>query len=279
MLLEVKDFLHKNKKLAKIYKGPYVITRISDNNTATVKTPHGVKEYNYNTQMFKLFHPQTGETSKEKEKNRHTETIIKSEAKTKRQKKVYPGREDGGPTTRSKTAQEKVLSYAEVLKAPAQKLIKTAQVKINAHEIKEFVQTQKQATQINQISTRKAAAIKSKTDILRLNTEQWTSLKESVKSETIKWKNSLVRNEWCNIGTYWKLDKFGLPRPIENVEQPLWVQNRRKFLQTLNKQERNLVLTGDPNLEFDPFTYVLLYSFPQQAQNYPAIAQALFATI
>ena len=42
VLLEVKDFLHKNKKLAKIYKGPYVITRISDNNTATVKTRHGV---------------------------------------------------------------------------------------------------------------------------------------------------------------------------------------------------------------------------------------------
>ena len=51
--------------------------------------------------------------------------------------------------------------------------------------------------------------------------------------------------------------------------------NRRKFLETLNKQERNIVLTGDPNLEFDPFTYMLLYSYPQQAQNYPAIAQAL----
>ena len=35
------------------------------------------------------------------------------------------------------------------------------------------------------------------------------------------------------------------------------------------------MLTGDPCVEFDPFTYVLLYSFPQQAQNYPAIAQAL----
>ena len=35
------------------------------------------------------------------------------------------------------------------------------------------------------------------------------------------------------------------------------------------------MLTGDPNLEFDPFTYLLLYSFPQQAHNYPAIAQAL----
>ena len=77
-----------------------------------------------------------------------------------------------------------MLSYAEVLKTPAQKLIKTAQVTINAHEIKEFVQAQNQATQINQIDTRKAAAIKSKADILKLNTEQWTSLKESVKSDT-----------------------------------------------------------------------------------------------
>ena len=187
-----------------------MITRISDNNTATVKTPHGVKEYNYNTQMFKLFHPKT-ETPKEKEMDRHTGTIKESETKTKRQKKVYPKREDGGPTTRSKTAQERVLSYSEVLKAPARKVIKKTQVTINAHEIKEFVKTQKQATQINQIATRKAAAIRSKADIQKLNTEQWTSLKESVKSETIKWKNSLVRNEWCNIGTYWKLDKFGLP--------------------------------------------------------------------
>ena len=52
-------------------------------------------------------------------------------------------------------------------------------------------------------------------------------------------------------------------------------QTRRKFLESLNKQERNIVLIGDLALEFDPFTYVLLYSFPQQAHNYPAIAQAL----
>ena len=87
VLLEVKDFLHKNKKLAEIYKGPYVITRISDNNTATVKTPHGVKEYNYNTKMFKLFHPKK-ETIKEKEKEKHSKAMEESETKSKRQKKI-----------------------------------------------------------------------------------------------------------------------------------------------------------------------------------------------
>ena len=46
VLLEVKDFLHKNKKLAEIYKGPYIITKVSENNTATIKKMHGIKEYN-----------------------------------------------------------------------------------------------------------------------------------------------------------------------------------------------------------------------------------------
>ena len=106
---------------------------------------------------------------------------------------------------------------------------------INAHEIKEFIKAQQQqAASINEINTRKAAAKRTKEDIQKLNLQQWTTLKESVKSETAKWKNSLVRSNWCNIGTYWKLDKLGLPRQIEKVEQPFWVPNTRKCLESLN---------------------------------------------
>ena len=68
---------------------------------------------------------------------------------------------------------------------------------------------------------------------------------------------------------------MGLPLQQEGIAQPKWVQNRRKFLASLTFKERNLVLTGDPFVEFDPFTYVLVYSFPRQAQNYPAIVEAL----
>ena len=70
VLLLVKDILHKNKKLAEIYKGPSVIIRVSENNKATIKTPHGAREYNYNTQMFKLFHPrkEQSQTNKKEEK-------------------------------------------------------------------------------------------------------------------------------------------------------------------------------------------------------------------
>ena len=106
---------------------------------------------------------------------------------------------------------------------PSDKLIKNAQVKsIYAHEIKEFVKPQQnKVASINEIKTKKAAAQRTRADIQKLNLEPWATLKESVKSGTVKWKNLLVRNDWCNIGPYWKLDKLGLPRQIEKVEQPI----------------------------------------------------------
>ena len=178
VLLEVKDFLHKNRKFAEIYKGPYVITRISDNNTATIKALHGAKEYNYNTQMFKLFYPKKNQakTIDTKRKESHIQEDGKSETKLKRQKKIYPGREDVRPSTRSKTAQENIeikKSYADILKAPAPQ---NAQVQsINAHKIKEFINSQQQqAVSVNEIKTRKATAKRTKADIQKLNIQQWT---------------------------------------------------------------------------------------------------------
>ena len=50
---------------------------------------------------------------------------------------------------------------------------------------------------------------------------------------------------------------------------------RRQFLESLNFKERNLVLTVDLYLEYNPRMYVLVYSYLQQVVNYPAIQQAL----
>ena len=101
-------------------------------------------------------------------------------------------------------AQEKVtvkISYADILKAQAPKIIKNAQVKsIIVHKIKEFINSQQQQeVSINEFRTRKAVAQRTKEDILKLNFQQWTTLKDSLKSETINSKNSLVINYWCNI--------------------------------------------------------------------------------
>ena len=58
---------------------------------------------------------------------------------------------------------------------------------INAHKIKNFIKSQQQqAASINEIKTRKATAKRTKEHIQKLNLQQWKTLKDSVKSETIK---------------------------------------------------------------------------------------------
>ena len=97
-------------------------------------------------------------------------------------------------------------------------------------------------------------------------------------SKTEKWKKCLQKT-WGNLGPANKVEKFALPFPIQGVEQPKWVHNGRKFLESLNFKERDLVLAGDPYIEYDPCTYVLVFSYTQQVVNYPAIQQALFDII
>jgi hypothetical protein len=112
-------------------------------------------------------------------------------------------------------------------------------------------------------------------DIQKLNSEQWASLKKSVEKETKVWKKYMIeRNlEPQHLGPTFECDQYGLPRVEPGIKQPVWVHNRRKILQSLSFHERNIVLTCDPFVEFDPYTYVLVYNYPEQVQNYPHIAQ------
>jgi hypothetical protein len=112
-------------------------------------------------------------------------------------------------------------------------------------------------------------------DIKKLNIKQWTSLKTSIEKEAKTWKKCLVerKNEPQHLGPSFECDKFGLPRLTSGIKQPTWVHNRRKFLQSLTFKERNILLTGDPFVEFNPYTYILVYNYPEQINQYPNIAQ------
>ena len=63
VLIEVKDYLNKNKKLAECFKGPFLVTRVSPNNTVTIRARTGKREYNYNTDMLKLYFSATTESN------------------------------------------------------------------------------------------------------------------------------------------------------------------------------------------------------------------------
>ena len=82
----------------------------------------------------------------------------------------------------------------------------------------------------------------------------------SLKIESDKWKNCFKWNskEAHQIGPAFDSDEFALPKPILGVKEPCWVHNRRLFLKSLPAEERNILLTGDPYLKFDPIHSVIL---------------------
>ena len=51
------------------------------------------------------------------------------------------------------------------------------------------------------------------------------------------------------------------------------MSSRRQFLQCLPESERNILLTGDPNQEFDPYTYIWIYTYPELAIQNPDIQE------
>jgi ribosomal protein L39E len=125
------------------------------------------------------------------------------------------------------------------------------------------------------IKNRLAKAKRTNETIQNLNFKQWTSLRNSILKETEIWKNCVKHREWGpnQIGPTFDCDEYGLPKKLEGTKQPTWVHNRRAFLKSLSREERNVVLTGDPYTEFDPHTYILCYSFPEQVQQYPHIEE------
>jgi hypothetical protein len=145
---------------------------------------------------------------------------------------------------------------------------------VKRYNFNNFIKSQQIANPDN-LNRKKQQEIETKRKInLNLNAEQLRQFKQSVNSETELWKENLLENNWCNIGPKYKLDKFGLTSPKPSVQQPVWVHNKRKLLESLNFQERNIVPTEDPYLELNPCTYVQVYSYPRQVHNYPAVAQA-----
>jgi len=135
VLLEVKNFESKNKKLSEIYKGPYIIIKVNQNNTVLLKKPSGTHEYLYNTELLKHYYqPQNKEVKKHKDTLQEKEAIAPKTSPlppTNRKyiKKVYEGRPDGGPTTRSKAKTANLISPPA--KVVHEKLIKNSSEKIN----------------------------------------------------------------------------------------------------------------------------------------------------
>ena len=292
VLLKVKDFKLKNRKLCEEWKGPFIITKVFPNNTALIKTKFGKHEVMYNFNMLKHYHEE--EVKKMAKSPEEAEKDLNPEPpKRTYSKRIIENRPDGGPVTRSRSMQQQQqangakIPYAAVVKnSPAKNLAdqvnarqndKINYAKMQAKCIKDtdLLKTNTDQHAICEIKKRLQKAKRTLENIQKLNSDQWASLKKSVEKETKVWKKCMIKRnlEPQHLGPTFECDQYGLPRLTPGIKQPVWVHNRRKFLQSLTFHERNIVLTGDPFVEFDPYTYILVYNYPEQVQNYPNIAQ------
>jgi hypothetical protein len=262
--------------LAETFKGPFIVTKVNENGTIKIKTKYGQHDQLVNqNQLVKYIQPKVKIESAPENKD-------SEEGPRKRayKKKEYPGREDGGPVTRSKT--HPVSELKEVGGAP--KTCKHSE-KINlitSEQLKDPSQTFevliKKVASEEALQKRLRLANFSKEIIQQLNSEQLTTLQESLKSEAALWKQSFkfINKEQHQIGPSYIADKFGLPEHTKT--EPCWVHSRRQFLELLPPGERNILLTGDPDQTFDPFSYIWCYTYPQIAAQNP-ILQAHFQHI
>ncbi len=87
------------------------------------------------------------------------------------------------------------------------------------------------------------------------------------------WKQSFkfIEKGHNQIGPDYVADSFGLPE--KSTAEPCWVHSRREFLKLLPPEERNILLTGDPDKAFDPFSYIWCYSYPDIAARNPILLQ------
>jgi hypothetical protein len=51
-------------------------------------------------------------------------------------------------------------------------------------------------------------------------------------------------------------EKFAMPKQILGIEEPSWLTSRTEFLNCLPDTEGYFILTGNPNLKLDPYTYI-----------------------
>jgi hypothetical protein len=113
----------------------------------------------------------------------------------------------------------------------------------------------------------------SKEIIRKLNSEQLATLQNSLKEEASLWKQSFkfIEKGHNQIGPDYVTDSFGLPE--KSKAEPCWVHSRREFLKPLPPEERNILLTGDPDKAFDPFSYIWCYSYPDITAHNPILQE------
>ena len=236
--LDERNFLHKNRKLAQNWTGPYPITKIHSNGVVVIQK--GSKSIVVNVDRIKPYIPpvEIRKINNEFEPTLTNETP-ENESPSQNEEQAQGAQGAGEWTT---------VTYAKRNK------VKAASPTISDRMTRAMTRARERAA---------------------LPLESARALVCAINAEARKWEKSVLWYAAPKHGPAFVADEFGLPQRRLGVKQPKWVYNRRDFLKSLSVADRNLLLTGDPGFAFDPVAYDVLYHVPQPALEFPLIAHHL----
>ena len=273
--LDERNFLHKNRKLAANWSGPYPILKVTDHGNVHIR--FGRREINVNVDRIKPYKSPLGlqERSTDAEEKLATPQPEETQTATQQEQEAPKPQETQMATPQEQKPATSQYSESQPAQKPAEEE-KPAQeepwieVKKRGRP-KKASQPEKKSPEKFSKRGRGAPETKSagppprmtrlQARLINQRTQQQGAPVELIKKqaqftprEQQLWENCLI-NARREEGPSFLCDEYGLPKLINGVTQPEWVHKRRAYLKSLSVSKRNLLLTGDSYQAFDPVSY------------------------
>ena len=247
--LDERNFLHKNRKLAANWTGPYPITKIRDTGVVTIQ--RGSKSMTINVDRIKPYVPPVPVLRQNEKQDPPTAN------------QTTPNEADPSATNQNLPPQPSADTPDETgwTKVSYKKRAKTERAKMPPAD----------SSYEGRLTRARAAA----SARAALPLAEARALVCAVNSEAEKWRRCIIPYGAPAFGPAFVSDQYGLPIQQKRIQQPNWVYKRRQFLKSLSVADRNLLLTGDPGFAFDPVAYDVLYHYPQALPAVPLLQQQL----
>ena len=284
--LHEENFLHKNKKLAPKWTGPYKVVKVF--NFGVVDILFKNKVYRVNVARLKPFiqtenqipqnqTPLQQQQQQQQQQQNQQERFpkffprqIRSEnqcnneqqenaTEENRESQIIPTPREAVPARRGRGRPRKIVS------APTERDNNPQGGEMHFPPATDPVLQEERAATTQQLMERRV-------------TRSMTRQAEQVSQPQINPVRATAAFQWrqaVSHGPMYQCDQFGLPVGSGNKEWERKLANKRKQLKRLPVQKRNKLLTGDPAFPFDPVAYESTYNYLPFQQQQEQLQQQL----
>jgi len=242
VLLKVNYFIGKNKKFAERFEGPYTIVKKLSNGLVEIDVNNRIVRINVD--RIKIFHDNSDlkEEPKEKEKTKRkpVEDLINESLPSPPLTEM--------PTNESEIENEATLDQEENQNENLD-LQPTPTVIKRKYQKRNFTSVPLEDRRITRAMTR---------------AQENANLHPQQQQQLVQLVELIVSHGMTKIDREPRVNELGIP--INQIKSKK-AQCRQRFLKKLPPRTRNLILTGDPYLRFDPCIYEAVFLQPQLARH------------